>query len=443
MIARLMAHERWLPALAALAWWLTFYPGLISDDSLINLGEARSGSISVWFTAWWVYVIDMLSIGTRAIPLLTLLSVLGLEYAVYLWIVTVFPRGPARALTVLIIGLTPLVGAMGIQVRHDACMNAGLLLAAVVLTRTWSQRRFTVADIAMLVLIAPLIATRHNGMPTILATAVVCALARRWRQAGALLAVAAGAAVITLGATRAAGHTGSAHPMQTVEWLMGDISCALSRGVEPAPAEWATLARIADPGEWPLARACHVMNPLHNVPSFKQTAVEPNYRDLVGVWLSLLRRHPAGIIGAHATRVRLFLPPFVTGMPDRWVESFLHSTILPNDFGLQWAWPSIAERARQVVRLWNAAGFVLANSALWLIVLIVAAWHPPSPRGFGGTRTALTPTIIIAMCLNLGLLAVAPISEGRYGLFILICGQATAVYWALERWQDRWKDSRA
>jgi hypothetical protein len=431
MIGWLTARERWLPAIAAMAWWLTFHPGFVGDDSLINLGEARSGSISVWFTVWWVYVVDVLSIGTRAIALLTLVSVLALEYAVYLWIVTVFPRGRARALTVLIVSLTPLVGATGIQVRHDVTMNVGLLLAAVVLTRTWWRPGFAAADIVLLAAAAPLLATRHNGVPTILATAIVCAVFRRWRQAGALAAVAAAAVGITLGATRAAGQTDSVHPMQTVEWLMGDISCALGRGVEPTVSEWAALTRIADAADWPQPRACTVMNPLHNAPTFRMMAIEPHYWDLVGAWLSLTRREPLRMIGAHASRVRLFLPPFATGMPETFIDSFLHSTILPNDFGLHWAWPAIAERARIVVRAWNAAGFVLANSALWLMVLLFAAWTRSE------FRRVLIPTIIIGVVLNLGLLVAAPISEGRYGLFILICGQATAVYWILERWQDR------
>lgn len=430
-MAWLTARERWLPAAAGLAWWLTFYPGFFGDDSFINLGEARSGSISVWFTVWWVYVVDALSLGTRAVPLLTLLSVLSLEYACYAWIATVFPPGRARTLTVLIVALTPLVGATGIQVRHDVTMTAGLLLAAVVLTRTWSTRRFSAVDLALLALAAPLVATRHNGMPTILATAVACAWLRRWRQTGALIAVAAAAGVITLAATRAAGHSGSVHPMQTVEWLMADISCALGKGLEPTPAEWATLSRIADPADWPQPRACHVMNPLHRAATFKAMAIEPNYGELVKVWLALVRRDPMRMITAHATRVRLFLPPLASGLPGTFVESFLHSTIIPNDFGLQWAWPSIADRARIVVRLWNAAGLLLANSALWLIVLLLAAWRRRDPR------LPLTPTIIIAVMLNLGLLAAAPISEGRYGLFMLICGQTTALFLGLERWSNR------
>ena len=432
MIARLLMLERWLPAIAAAAWWLTFYPGFFGDDSLINLGEARSGSISVWFTAWWVYVVDALSLGTRAIPLMTLLSVLGLEYAVYFWMVTVLPRGRARAITLAVIAFTPLVGAIGIQVRHDVTMTAGLLIAAAVLARTWTKNHFTVGDITLLIVAAPLLATRHNGMPAILATAAGCALLRRWKHAGALAAVAAIAALITYGATRAAGHSASVHPMQTVEWLMGDISCALTTpGVEPTPGEWAVLTRIAERADWPNERACYVMNPLHIADSFSVPAVAANYRDLTGVWLSMARRYPGQMIAAHADRVRLFLPPLMAGMPDTFIISFLHSTILPNDFGLKWAMPVVAERARIVVKAWNAAGFVLANSALWLIVLAVAAWRRED------IRSRLMPAIIVGVSLNLGLLVAAPISEGRYGLFILVCGQATTLFWALDRWQSR------
>ena len=69
---------------------------------------------------------------------------------------------------------------------------------------------------------------------------------------------------------------------------------------------------------------------------------------------------------------------------------------------------------------------MLANSALWLGLIALAAWK------LRGLRHRLLPTLIMATALNLGLLATAPISEGRYGLFILICGQVTLVYWWLE-----------
>ena len=149
MTSWLAARERWLPGLAGLAWWITFYPGFFGDDSLIQLGEARSGAYSVWFTAWWIHLVDAVSLGTRAIPLLTLVGVVTLEYAVYLWVTTVFPRGRSRAITVLLLSFTPLVGAMGIQVGHDAPATAGLLLCAAVATRAWIEVGMPLCRVAM------------------------------------------------------------------------------------------------------------------------------------------------------------------------------------------------------------------------------------------------------------------------------------------------------
>lgn len=426
----LIAYEPWLPALAGLAWWVVFYPGFFGEDALMNLAEARNGTVSVGFTAWWIYVVDALTLSARAAPLLTFAGVLGLEYAAYLWVMTVFPAGTARALTVAAMSASPLIGAFGIQIRHDISMTAGLLLIAVVLTRTWARAgNFTPFDYGALLLAAPLVATRHNGMPTV-AVAAVLLLGldvRRWRQPAAVALVAAGAAFVTYGATKASGHTAAVDPIQMMEWVMGDISCVLTKdGVNPTAEEWATLSRVAAPADWPQPRACRVMNPMFRTPSFNPTAIPMNYRELVGVWTSLSARHPVKMASAHAERVRLFLPPFAVGIPDSLVESFLHSTILPNDFGLTWQFPALAARARILVRLWNALSFFLANAALWLIVLVVAAWRLP------GYRRLLTPAIVIAMALEIGILATAPISEGRYGMFILISGQATALFWVFK-----------
>ena len=115
------------------------YPGLFGEDSLITLEQARSGNVDVWFTAWWVYVIGAISLGTRAIPLLTLCGVLVLSWSIREWAAAVFPPGPSRAWSIVIICATPLVGALGIQVRHDAWMVAGFLLCLAVITRTRSS----------------------------------------------------------------------------------------------------------------------------------------------------------------------------------------------------------------------------------------------------------------------------------------------------------------
>ena len=122
----------------------------------------------------------------------------------------------------------------------------------------------------------------------------------------------------------------------------------------------------------------------------------------------------------------MFLPPLVTGIPHRWIENFLHSTILPNDFGLAWKFPALAEPARTIVRGYNAFGLVLSHAGLWLMVLLLLAWRLPDYRG-------LVPTLVVAAALDIGLVVAAPLSEGRYGLFILICGQTAGIFFLARR----------
>jgi hypothetical protein len=428
MISWLTARERWLPAVASLAWWMIFHPGFISEDSIINLSEARAGTISVVFTAWWVYVVDALSLGTRNVPLLTLINVLMLEYAVYLWIITVFPQGRSRAITVLLIAVSPLVAALGIQVRHDGAMAAGLFMCAIVLTRTWpGNSRFSAMDLTALGLAAPLVATRQNGAPTLLLTVLLLLVLRKWRHAAAVAAVAAAAIVIGYSAARAAGHSRTVEPVQAVESMMADISCLLAQpGINLNHAEWEMLSRIASRPDWPQERACWFLNPIYRTPTFNPSALEKGDRDVGRVWLALGARYPVEMAVAHAKRVRMFLPPLVTGLPHRWVENFLHSTILPNDFGLAWKFPALAEPARTVVRGYNAFGLVLSHAGLWLMVLLLLAWRLPDYPG-------LVPTVVVAAALDVGLVVAAPLSEGRYGLFILICGHTAGIFFLARR----------
>ena len=71
---------------------------------------------------------------------------------------------------------------------------------------------------------------------------------------------------------------------------------------------------------------------------------------------------------------------------------------------------------------------MLGNAGLWLLVLAALAWWRRDDR-----RLHLVPTLMAALALVIVILAAAPISEGRYGLFILICAQAATLYAVVER----------
>jgi hypothetical protein len=170
---------------------------------------------------------------------------------------------------------------------------------------------------------------------------------------------------------------------------------------------------------------------LFHAASFHRSAVVDDPGRLLRVWLDLAIQNPAKMAAAHLERVRLFVPPFVAGIPRMDNLPFLHSTILPNDFGLQWKWPRIAGTVRLLARAWNAMAMIVANSGLWLIALIAAAWK----MGNRGGRLGLT--ILFALVLELEILIAAPMSEGRYGLLILITGQVATLFALFDRWVGR------
>jgi hypothetical protein len=328
---------------------------------------------------------------------------------------------------------TPLVGALGIQVRHDAPMTAGLLVWAAVATRTRGfsaplERR----DYLHLLFAVLLLATRHNGLPAIAGAGLLTLLAPgvdRRRCAAATAAVAFGIAAITFTATRAAGQDHSVDPLQSIEWAIADMSCLLSRsGVEVSSADWQTLERVASRSDWVRPEACRTLNPIYLSPTFDRAAATAGSSTLLRTWMNLALDNPIAMVQVHAQRVRLLLPPFVAGWPAGDTVPFIHSTILPNDFGLAHAFPPLASAARTLIRVWNYLKLVLGNAGLWLLVLAALAWWRRDDR-----RLHLVPTLMAALALEIVILAAAPISEGRYGLFILICAQAATLYAVVER----------
>ena len=230
--------ERWLPLALGVAWWLALYPGLVRRRLADHPRAGTQRQRDVWFTAWWIYVIQALQ------PRHTRHSAADALRCVAAGVERhangprqLFRRvGRANGRSGCSVP-SPLVGALGIQVRHDAWMTAGFLLCLSPIARSISGHRAAASDYLKLVLAVLLIPTRHNGLGTLIAAAAIGLMAlpaHRWRFAGTLTGVAAGVFVVTQAATVAAGRSHSIDPVQAVEWMMADVSCMVTEpGVEP------------------------------------------------------------------------------------------------------------------------------------------------------------------------------------------------------------------
>lgn len=269
-----------------------------------------------------IYVIRFVSVGGRYMSLVTLFGVLTLVFAVREWIRACFSPGRTRAWTLSLLCATPLVGGLGIQVRHDIPMTAGLLLWTAVMTRTRGfSAKLVTPDYLQLFVVVLLVSMRHNGLPTLVVAGVLSMFVRaidRRRCLAAVATVGVGIFALTQATTASSGHQHSVEPVQLVEWAIADISCLVTRNDVTVPADdWNLLERIASRSDWPRREACRFLNPLYAAPTFNRSAATDHALGLLRVWGALAAANPLAMIQVHFQRTRLFLPPFTTGLPSK------------------------------------------------------------------------------------------------------------------------------
>lgn len=103
---------------------------------------------------------------------------------------------------------------------------------------------------------------------------------------------------------------------------------------------------------------------------------------------------------------------------------FLHSTIEYKDQGIEWAFPTIAEKARAPISVWNALRGVTGWAGLWTLITLLLLVI--SRKG------VLLPSVLMSISLFGILFVVSPIPDGRYALFALIAGQIALIGKAIE-----------
>ena len=392
----------------AIIWWIIFYPGFFSSDSFGAVNMAKSGELTNAYTASWAIYVRVFSFFGNFIGFLTLLNVLILVYSVTRFSFEILSIKRAAVISFLIT-LTPMVSGMGITLWHDILMTAGLLLIVTLFTKILKNSLCTKEDIfSLLIPGAILVSFRPNGLPTLLVFSVLILLFGNRktlvRPISSTLAISAGTTIIASLVILGASPINSYYAQ---EWMRNDISCYAST---EKGATWLgqNLKGIGDSSSWASKEACTFLNrySLNQVDRQKSLKVVPT------VWKNLLLSDPIFIAKTHFNRNYYVIPFPINGLPS---IPFLHSTIEIADAGIIWAFPSLAEKARIIMRAANALRPILAYAGLWLTIIFVLMISLKSKEFF--------PTFLMGISLLFILFVFAPIPDGRYSLFVLIAGQ--------------------
>jgi len=399
-------------------WWVIFFPGFFSTDSFVAVQMAKSGELGNSFTASWALYVRVFSFHGNAIALLTLINGLVLVYSVTRLGYAIFSARTA-AISTFLLTLTPVVSGMGITLWHDILMSAGILL----LTSFFINFHKGMGDNRGLLILelfpgAVLSSFRPNGLPTIAVFAALYAVfvflkhRSQFVQTTKLLATALllSASITVIGSNLILGLS-PINNYYAQEWMRNDISCYADSGAGKGFVE-ETIPGIGSTNSWRSSGACTFLSTA-TVSGNEKVAAQ---KFIPSAWLTLLTRDPFFILSTHLERNAYLIPIPIFGIP---TDPFLHSTIEFKDQGIEWAFPSIAEKARISMRAWNAARGLTGWAGSWGLVLIGLA--------VVGRKRNLIPPAAMSISMIAILFVVAPIPDGRYALFVLIAGQLALI----------------
>jgi hypothetical protein len=308
---------------------------------------------------------------------------------------------------------------MGITLWHDVLMSAGILLV----TSFFINLRKGAGSYKRLLILelfpgAVLSSFRPNGLPTIAVFAALYAVfvflkhRSQFVQTTKLLATALllSASITVIGSNLILGLS-PINNYYAQEWMRNDISCYADSLAGKGFVE-ENIPGIGTTSSWQSAAACTFLNTA-TVSSDEKVAAQ---KFSPSAWLALLKEDPFFILSTHLERNAYLIPIPIFGIP---TDPFLHSTIEFKDQGIEWAFPSIAEKARIPMRAWNAARGLTGWAGLWGLVLIGLA--------VVGRKRNLIPPAAMSISMMAILFVVAPIPDGRYALFVLIAGQLALI----------------
>jgi hypothetical protein len=346
------------------------------------------------------------------IGLLTLINALVLVYSVTRFSYALLSKRTA-AISSFVLTLTPLVAGMGITLWHDILMTAGLLLLATFFTLFRQGENYAKSDFySLLVPAAVLLSFRPNGLPTFLVFTVLTLIFIRRktliRPLALVLAITAGTTIfnslVVVGEDPINTHYAQ-------EWMRNDISCYAA---SPAGAGWVekNMPGVGTTQSWASTDACTFLNRY----SLESKDVISSYNLVPAAWRKLAISDPVFVLKTHFDRNYYVVPLPINGLPS---IPFLHSTIETAGLGIEWAMPSVAEKARVIMRAGNALRPILAYAGMWLLLVLGAVIFLK--------RKEWLPTFLLGFSL-LGILFVfAPIPDGRYALFVMLAGQLLLV----------------
>ena len=419
-------------------WYLSLFPGRLGFDYSKAIVMIQNGESTSWWTSlfWWFLRIS--SLEGRTIAIASFLCLTGLGYSLFYLCESLPGKKTVNRLSLLLVSLTPIYGAFGVNVSHDVFQVAGILIFTGFQFRVFSAReKIGSADYLAVTLASAMVLTTHYGLPLVAVNVFLFLLQKYFKLAflivGSTLLISA---ISPIGITQVPTY-GLVIP------IMGDLKCvAQLETAELSEADWNFLLSIAPKSEWTKPKTCSFIDySIEDMPSVKLADIEFN-KSLVSNYLRISAKNPAVVAMAHFQRASVALPPpFFFGPPNQVtrdpdvpigqgtnnaLQSYpgvLHPSIDEPSVDLKIGWLAPLEALAQAgIFLINQASWFWGWGGLWLWPVVV--YLAVSYKGIGVFgRLSILSNILVLHGLLLILAAPLPryvISTILLGLLITI-----------------------
>lgn len=316
--------------LTLIFWYLAFFPGILNNDNSQLIRLIRKGELTDYWTSTFCYFVKFTTFNGKFLGLSSLICLLIFAFSISWLISSLKLSKPISDKTILLIYLTPLFGAFGVNISHDVLKASGILLLIGIQFRKLnfiviSNRLFFAIEI----LASFLLLTANDGIVIIFCNLVILFFQKFYKLVTVITILCAFIIVATSN-----GMTIKTPKSTILVSGIIDIKCiAQHPEAEISSSSWRYLETIAPKDEWLNPVTCSDWAPsLEALKSLHFSAVtdleNSTFKispEFFKVYFSVIGRNPAIAAMSHIQRSVVALPPPFFQVPQNQV--ILNSTI--------------------------------------------------------------------------------------------------------------------
>lgn len=315
-----------------LLWWLAFYPGLMSFDSITYVWQVTTGHWRSDHAVAYDVLVWLSLQATGGLAVLTLLQTLALAASlgyVCHGLRTLGVRGRWAAAAPLAVVLVPSTGTFGVFVWKDSAYAVAAVLAFGACAHLAARQRPVLHWWLLAAAMTGLSVFRNNAYPAVVASGLVLlvAMPRWWRRIAAAAVVPTALALGLNFAVYPAIGVQEPRTSSYYAFNYADIAVAYHRAPHSFPRpDLVVMAQVAPLGHWSAGGAnCAWVDPLMAAP-FDRSAAERLNGRLLDVWTHVLAKRPDLMLSAHLCRGRI-----AWALPGKGHGIFVQPPFIPAD----------------------------------------------------------------------------------------------------------------